>query len=242
MAQSDGTWNESPNRCQLYTMFNLAEAIKDSGDPEQGINNTSILQYLVDYYGEDFFPISTLPTSAEGKTLGFLWPYTPTINTNVNVEYATTGLVNSPYQYNNYVRGQPPSLTVSGQFSANTVQEATLLLAIIHFLRSVTKQRFGQSEFLPGAPPPVCYFTAYGRYMYKNVPVVVQSFNMDLPETVDYVYVPNPYESNAVDTTGVPTLMTISCTFLIQYRPSSVREEFNMRDFTQGKLTSKGYI
>ena len=232
----------SPNRCQLYTMFNLAEAIKDSGDPETTLNNTSILQYLVKYYGEDFFPKKSVGPGDEKTTLGFLWPYTPTINTNITVEYATTGLTHSPYQYNNYIRGQAPSLTVSGQFSANTVQEATLLLAIIHFLRSVTKQRFGKSDYLPGAPPPVCYFTAYGKYMYKDVPVVVQSFNMDLPETVDYVYVPNPYESSPDDTTGVPTLMTISCSFLVQYRPSDVRRDFNMRAFPQGNLSDQGYI
>ena len=236
MATSDMT---SPNRCQLYTKFNLSEAIKDSGDPEK-ITNTSILQFLIDYYGEEMFPISS--GGGDTKTLGFIWPYTPTINTNVTVEYATTGIVNSPYQYNNYVRGQNPSITVSGQFSANTVQEATLLLAILQFLRSVTKQRFGTSEYLPGSPPQVCYFTAYGKYMFKNVPVVIQNFNMDLPETVDYVYVPNPYESNREDKTGVPTLMTISITFLIQYKPSDVRKEFNMRDFTQGKLSNKGYI
>jgi hypothetical protein len=229
----------SPNRCQLYTNFNLSEAIKDSGDPEK-ITNTSILQFLIEYYGEEMFPTSSSGSSTQ--TLGFIWPYTPTINTNVSVEYATTGIVNSPYQYNNYIRGQAPSITVSGQFSANTVQEATLLLAILQFLRSVTKQRFGTSEYLPGSPPQVCYFTAYGKYMFKNVPVVIQNFNMDLPETVDYVYVPNPYESNREDTTGVPTLMTISITFLVQYRPSDVRKEFNMRDFTQGKLSNKGYI
>ena len=236
MATSDMT---SPNRCQLYTKFNLTEAIKDSGDPEK-FTITSILQFLIDYYGEEMFPVSS--SGGSTKTLGFIWPYTPTINTNVTVEYATTGIVNSPYQYNNYVRGQTPSITVSGQFSANTVQEATLLLAILQFLRSVTKQRFGTSEYLPGSPPQVCYFTAYGKYMFKNVPVVIQNFNMDLPETVDYVYVPNPYESNRNDTTGVPTLMTISITFLIQYKPSDVRKEFNMRDFTQGKLSNKGYI
>ena len=229
----------SPNRCQIYTNFNLSEAIKDSGDPEK-ITNTSILQFLIEYYGEEMFPVSS--SGGSTKTLGFIWPYTPTINTNVSVEYATTGIVNSPYQYNNYIRGNAPSITVSGQFSANTVQEATLLLAILQFLRSVTKQRFGTSEYLPGSPPQVCYFTAYGKYMFKNVPVVIQNFNMDLPETVDYVYVPNPYESNREDTTGVPTLMTISITFLIQYRPSDVRKEFNMRDFTQGKLSNKGYI
>ena len=44
MATSDMT---SPNRCQLYTKFNLSEAIKDSGDPEK-ITNTSILQFLID--------------------------------------------------------------------------------------------------------------------------------------------------------------------------------------------------
>ena len=180
----------SPNRCQIYTNFNLSEAIKDSGDPEK-ITNTSILQFLIEYYGEEMFPVSS--SGGSTKTLGFIWPYTPTINTNVSVEYATTGIVNSPYQYNNYIRGNAPSITVSGQFSANTVQEATLLLAILQFLRSVTKQRFGTSEYLPGSPPQVCYFTAYGKYMFKNVPVVIQNFNIDLPETVDYVYVPNPY-------------------------------------------------
>ena len=57
MATSDMT---SPNRCQLYTKFNLSEAIKDSRDPEK-ITNTSILQFLIDYYGDNIHK-STIAT------------------------------------------------------------------------------------------------------------------------------------------------------------------------------------
>ena len=73
---ADTDTSGSPNRCQLYTMFNMAEAIKDSGDKIDGATNTSILQYLVEYYGEDFFPKSEAQKSTEGKKL-----VTPVIET-----------------------------------------------------------------------------------------------------------------------------------------------------------------
>ena len=38
-----------------------------------------------------------------------------------------------------------------------------------------------------GAPPPVLKLNGYGDYVFKDVPVVVQSFNIELPNDVDYI-------------------------------------------------------
>ena len=38
-----------------------------------------------------------------------------------------------------------------------------------------------------GSPPPVVRFNGYGDYVFKNVPVIVTSFQFDMPQDVDYI-------------------------------------------------------
>jgi hypothetical protein len=56
----------------------------------------------------------------------------------------------------------------------------------------------GKNEYV-GNPPPILKFSAYGDYVFKNIPVVVKSFSVTLPKEVDYISVdmdkPGPGES-----------------------------------------------
>ena len=38
-----------------------------------------------------------------------------------------------------------------------------------------------------GNPPPVILLNGYGDYVFKNIPVVVKSFSIELPQDVNYI-------------------------------------------------------
>ena len=90
-----------------------------------------------------------------------------------------------------YVYSKTPSvtLTVSGDFTVQNQEEGQYALAVIHFLRTVTKMNFGDTDSLAGTPPPILLFNAYGPYVFKDVPVIVKGFSVEFPDTVDYVQV-----------------------------------------------------
>lgn len=131
-------------------------------------------------------------------TNGMVWNYTPTIRETRQVNYESQQPVHTNSGYNNYRNTSNTTLSVSGEFYAGTGSEAMYLLACITFLRSVTLMDFGRQtaqnhnpDFgVLGAPPPILLFSAYGRYMYNDIPVVVKSVSFDFADDVDMVLVP----------------------------------------------------
>jgi len=57
---------------------------------------------------------------------------------------------------------------------------------VIHFFRSVTKMFYGQ-DAERGAPPPMVYLTGLGQYQFSAHPCVVNNFQLNLPNDVDYI-------------------------------------------------------
>jgi hypothetical protein len=53
-------------------------------------------------------------------------------------------------------------------------------------LRSATKMFTGEGD-LVGNPPPILTLNGYGDYVFKNVPVVVKSFSVNLPQDANYI-------------------------------------------------------
>lgn len=131
-------------------------------------------------------------------TSGMVWNYTPTIRESRQVNYESQQPVHTNSGYNNYRNTNNTTLSVQGEFYAGTGTEAMYLLACITFLRSVTLMDFGRQadrssspDFaVLGAPPPVLLFSAYGRYMYNDIPVIVKSVSFDFSDDVDMVLVP----------------------------------------------------
>lgn len=189
------------------------------------------------------------------STGGVLFPYTPSVSSGSVVEYESSGFIHSNYGYNAYIRSYPKSISITATFTAQTTNEAEYLLAVIWFFRSTTKSYFGVNPYnKAGTPPPVLVFNYLGDYQYRNVPVVIKSFDYTLPGDVDYVpldtgIVRENFSSdvNGIGTqlsgfTYVPAQLTATIELDVQYIPIKLRNQFNLDLFRQGKLINGGYI
>ena len=191
------------------------------------------------------------------QTNGVLFPYTPDLSSGGVVEYDPTTIIHTNYGYSAYVRSYPKPISMTAEFTAQTNDEALYLLAVMHFFRSVTKSYYGINPYnKAGTPPPVLLFNYLGDYQYKNVPVVIKSFDFKLEPNVDYVPVYTGAQSttqvystaiavslpNAGGFTYVPAHLSLALEMDMQYTPIDVRNNFNLDDFITGKLYNKGYI
>lgn len=120
------------------------------------------------------------------QTNGMVFPYQPVITYQQDVNYTAIEMVHTNQEFYAYNRTNAVKLTVSGKFSVQNQTEGIYSLACIHFLRTVTKMWFGKSPN-SGTPPPVLIFDAYGQYMFNQLPVIVTTFSVSLPDDVDYV-------------------------------------------------------
>ncbi len=165
------------------------------------------------------------------------WEYTPRLTQGIEVNYSTIELQHTNYQPSAFGNRKVPSISISGPFVSRDEDEGRKALNAIHLLRTATQMFYGRKEDKKtrGTPPPVGRLNAYG--LYNNTPVVVQSFQFDYPQDVDYITV-----SMADGFQSVPVLFDISVTLLVQLTPLEVVKDFKLEDFASGKLLSKGYI
>jgi hypothetical protein len=140
--------------------------------------------------GSDYLYNSNDPgiLKALRTTNGVIFPYTPNIQTNYNANYDKYELTHSNHRGYFYKNSSVADIQITGTFTAQDTAEATYLLAVIHFFRSVTKMFYGQDQ-QRGAPPPLCFLDGMGQYQFNNHPVLVSSFQYNLPADVDYIRV-----------------------------------------------------
>lgn len=174
-------------------------------------------------------------------TNGLLWPYTPVITDSNSVNYTEFDMVHSNQPMVAYKNNALKEIQISGTFTAQNESEARYCLAVIHFLRTVTKMYFGASgnnsaTQLRGTPPPVLLFNAYGTALYHNVPVLVRQFSVEFPNDVDYVEVPSPVDGTSA---WVPAEFLVITQLIVQNSPKRLRQ-FNLDSFRKGDLIKKG--
>ena len=119
-------------------------------------------------------------------TNGVIFPYTPSIETSYTATYANTPLTHSNYKGQFYQSSSVGDIVIRGTFTAQDTKEASYMLAVIHFFRSVTKMFYGQDPEA-GTPPPLVYLSGLGQYQFNNHPCVVTNFTYNLPTDVDYI-------------------------------------------------------
>ena len=79
-------------------------------------------------------------------------------------------------------------MNIIGEFPVQNQQDALYWVAAVNFLRTVTKMFFGNTrESLKGNPPPILHLNGYGDHMFQNVPVIVNTFNVELRSGIDYI-------------------------------------------------------
>lgn len=120
------------------------------------------------------------------STQGVIFPYTPSVNTIYNATYNPVNLTHSNHIQYFYQGSGVTSINITGTFTAQDTTEAKYLLAVIHFFRTATKMFYGQ-DAQAGAPPPLLFLSGFGQYQFNQHPVVVSSFNYQLPADVDYI-------------------------------------------------------
>jgi len=159
-------------------------------------------------------------------TNGMLFPFTPQVILSHSASYNQVRPTHSNYPFPAYQSSAPDTIQVVGDFICEDIEEATYWVAAMHYLRAVTKMSYGKSEF-QGSPPPVVALNGYGDYVFKNVPVVVINFTVDMPVDVDYIHVPAPVN------TWVPTRSSVAVQLQTAYARRSV-QQFNLQKFVNG--------
>ena len=158
---------------------------------------------------------------------GVIWPYLPNIQLTTKANYTSIDTTHSNYPFYAYKNSAVEDIQISGEFSAETEQDAAYWIAATMFLRTVTKMFFGQGPNA-GNPPPICVLDGYGTSVFKNVPVIVKSFSVDFKDDVNYVYY-GPTQ------TWVPIMSTVSCTVAPIYNRARLRQ-FDLRKYAAGQM------
>jgi hypothetical protein len=189
---------------------------------------------------------------------GIFWPLTPAVVIQHSANYNPLSQTHSNYPFQAYQNSQVDSMNIIGEFPVQNQQDAAHWVATVNFLRTVTKMFFGKDQPLKGNPPPILHLSGYGDHMFQKVPVIINTFNVELRPGIDYISTrqDNVYQStgrqtarelqrqgqvnpNTLDQTWAPTLSNISVLVTPVYSRDSIKN-FSLADFARGKLNGKG--
>ena len=122
---------------------------------------------------------------------GMFWPLTPAVVIQHSATYNALSQTHSNYPFQAYQNSQVDSLNIIGEFPVQNSEDAKHWVATVNFLRTITKMFFGQDDArakgLKGNPPPILHLSGYGDHMFHKVPVVVNTFNVELRPGIDYI-------------------------------------------------------
>lgn len=184
-------------------------------------------------YGED---TPSNPMAMLHRTGGMLFPYTPTISFSQDVDYRSSDLTHSNMDILSYNRTPSVTLNIAGKFTAQNQREGQYVVAVLHYLRTVSKMYFGTQDAengLAGLPPPILILDGYGNHMFNNLRCVVKSHAYTLDESSDYVDV---YMNGGATVTRVPAILSLTLTLTVTRSPSAMKDVFSLEKFRNGSL------
>tara|TARA_Y200000002_G_scaffold136879_1_gene112837 strand:+ start:2294 stop:3220 length:927 start_codon:yes stop_codon:yes gene_type:complete len=202
------------------------------------------------------------PLSHTGNRMVF--PYTPTIILSHSAGYNQIQPIHNNYPFFAYQNSQVDQLVITGQFYNQNSIEAQYWIACLHYLRSVTKMDYGTGQNA-GAPPPIVKLNGYGDYVFKDTPVLITNFTVDMPTEVDYLATgistgrdtpvndprPGPMGRNdksrveQLSQDGKITWAPVESQFTVTCQPIYSRdkvEKFNYKSFVNGDGITGGFI
>jgi len=178
------------------------------------------------------------PLFSRFKNGGVVFPYQPQVTFSTKANYSSIDPVHNNYPFQAYKNSQVDDISITGKFTAETEMDAEYWIAATTFFRTATKMFFGKGANV-GAPPVICILNGYGANVFDNVPVVIKSFSVDLPEDVNYVKC-----SLTGSATWVPIISSITVMLTPVYNRRNLRQ-FSLQDYAKGSLktpTGQGYI
>jgi hypothetical protein len=176
------------------------------------------------------FSSSSILAPLKETQSAMVFPYTPQVFITHSANYNALQPTHSNYPFHIYTSSQVDQFTITGEFTVENSKEAEYWIAAVHFLKSVTKMAYGDSSN-KGSPPPVVKLNGYGDYVFNNVPVIIQNFNVTLPSDVDYIPAGVGFNGSYA-----PTRSEISVALMPQYSRDKVNK------FSLDKFVNGGYI
>ena len=176
---------------------------------------------------------SNLFAPFKGSNGKLVFPFTPTILFGNTTSYSQIHPTHVNYPYNAYENSQVDAITITGEFYSESTADANYWIAVLHYLRTMTKMFYGDGAH-SGNPPLVARLNGYGRHVLNNIPVLVSNFTTDLPAEVDYIKVSIDNQDNYV-----PVQSTITVTLLPQYSRTT-QSTFNLNKFANGDYAKQG--
>lgn len=125
-------------------------------------------------------------------TDGFIFPYVPQVTVSHSANYTSVPLTHSNYAQYFYESSSVASISISGEFTVQNIDEAKYFLAAIYFFRACTKMFYGMTGDYQGSPPPIVYLDGFGQHYLPHVPCVITNFSHTMPGDVDYMEVNTP--------------------------------------------------
>ena len=202
----------------------------------------------------DFFDFQNNPLMSPLAGInGMFWPLTPSMVIQHSANYNALAQTHSNYPHQAYQNSQVDSLNIIGEFPVQNQQDAKHWVATVNFLRTATKMFFGSdNDKLKGNPPPILHLSGYGSHMFQKVPVVLNSFNVELRSGIDYISTKQeatPFQStpqnihfdvnSTEEQTWAPTLSNISVLVTPIYSRESIKN-FSMKRFCKRKTERQG--
>jgi len=201
----------------------------------------------------DFDNNKLLKPLAESR--GIFWPLTPAVVIQHSANYNPLAVTHNNYPAQAYQNSQVDQMNIIGEFPVQNSDDAKHWVATVNFLRTATKMFFGNdTDKLKGNPPPIMHLFGYGDHMFHKIPVVINSFNVELRPGIDYISTrqnESDYTSSRTrekllglpaletDQTWAPTLSNISVLITPVYSRESIKN-FSMKKFVNGELNGKG--
>ena len=166
---------------------------------------------------------------------GIIFENTPSLSFSSVSSYTPYELAHTNYELNAYQKTSISDFQIQGaKFTSETRGKADHTLAVIQFLRTFTKMNYGINDTEAGMPPRILYFSAYGQYMFNQVPVVIRQMVIPLDNTSDYVQTSRG--------TQVPMVLDVQITLQFMPTPSKLKTEFSLNKFANGELIKRGYL
>jgi len=204
---------------------------------------------------QKFFDFANNPLMAPlAESRGIFWPLTPAVVIQHSANYNALAQTHSNFPFQAYQNSQVDQMNVIGEFPVQNSEDAKHWVATVNFLRTATKMFFGNDDGdgLKGNPPPIMHLYGYGDHMFHKVPVVINSFNVELRPGIDYISTkqnPDGYKTARTrermglpelddSQTWAPTLSNISVLLTPIYSRESIKN-FSMKKFVRGELNGK---
>lgn len=168
---------------------------------------------------------------------GVVFPHSPTIQLSHSAKYDGQSLIHTNYTYFNYQGSETGQISVTADFTVQSIAEAQYLIGSVYFFRACTKMFYGSGEYV-GNPPPLVFLSGYGKYMLPRTPCVITNFSHTLPNDVDYM-VDTPGPTSDMDTSWVPTYTQLSIT-LQPVVSRNKQAAFNLNSFAAGQMLNVG--